>query len=431
MSTVALASTLAAASDPPLFCGGNGGIAYRDTLTCECFDCFTGPNCTERVSGRCTVVATGGNPLLMQDFWFALAAGGEWAGFTPIESYFRTGYQHNAETGSVHYNKGTLWRALSDAVLSLHQRFGNANTANKTVVFGAGATTLIAASQVAYARVLESQRRKGPAAAAAAAKGLLVYAEPPYYGGYKGFASLGTLGASFTGDAAEADADRARVLQIATSPNNPTGHARNATLFSDGGGAPLGAVYDRVYFWPSLAEVDARDEPGEAEGVTLFSLSKLSGHASTRLGWALVDDPFVAAAMENYISTAQIEVSSASMYRALSIIRALDSPVGDRFMQFVRENLQARWGEVLSVLGAASNAFSIESRPGQFYLWVRCLSASTSSCYDVFAAGGILGEPGASFGAGPEYVRIELMQHTVVWSSFVDNLKGIAVAAGR
>ena len=133
----------------------------------------------------------------------------------------------------------------------------------------------------------------------------------------------------------------------------------------------------------------------------------------------------VADAMEAYISTAQIEVSSASLFRALSILKALNSPVGDGFMTFVKNALEHRWSSVLEAL-SGSTRFTLLSVPDQFYLWLQCNDLGTyGSCFDLFQAGGIVGEPGSSFGAGSEYIRIELMQHVLVWPDFIKNFMAI------
>eukprot|EP01051_Picozoa_sp_SAG22_P022673 SAG22_NODE_5523_length_999_cov_1.715556_1_plen_78_part_00 len=59
------------------------------------------------------------------------------------------------------------------------------------------------------------------------------------------------------------------------------------------------AVYDRAYYWPHFTPVQpASDEIG------LYTLSKLTGHAGTRIGWALVKDEAVAARMAAWIGGA-------------------------------------------------------------------------------------------------------------------------------
>ena len=57
----------------------------------------------------------------------------------------------------------------------------------------------------------------------------------------------------------------------------------------------------------------------------VFSLSKLTGHAGSRFGWALVRNATVARAMEGFLAGSTLGVSTDSQLRLLSVIRTLNA----------------------------------------------------------------------------------------------------------
>ena len=65
-------------------------------------------------------------------------------------------------------------------------------------------------------------------------------------------------------------------LEFVTSPNNPDGAPRSAAF----SGPHAHSVYDRAYYWPHFTPIPA---PAD-DDVMLFTLSKLTGHAGTRIG---------------------------------------------------------------------------------------------------------------------------------------------------
>ena len=66
------------------------------------------------------------------------------------------------------------------------------------------------------------------------------------------------------------------------------------------------AVFDSAYYWPHFTPIE--DAPRTAElrehDVALFTLSKLTGHAGTRIGWAMTRDEEVAKRMASFVRNA-------------------------------------------------------------------------------------------------------------------------------
>jgi hypothetical protein len=75
---------------------------------------------------------------------------------------------------------------------------------------------------------------------------------------------------------ANASTKNEHIIEFVTSPNNPDTMLRKSVI----GGAS--AIVDHAYYWPHFTHIPA---PAD-EDVMLFTASKLSGHASSRFGYA-------------------------------------------------------------------------------------------------------------------------------------------------
>ena len=73
---------------------------------------------------------------------------------------------------------------------------------------------------------------------------------------------------SFTGDT---------YIELVCSPNNPDGAIREAVLSSASGVA----VHDLAYYWPQYTAITRRAD----HDIMLFTVSKSTGHAGTRIGY--------------------------------------------------------------------------------------------------------------------------------------------------
>lgn len=73
-------------------------------------------------------------------------------------------------------------------------------------------------------------------------------------------------------------------IELVCSPNNPDGAIREAVLSSAGSGV---AVHDLAYYWPQYTAITKRAD----HDVMLFTVSKSTGHAGTRIGWVIKSDP--------------------------------------------------------------------------------------------------------------------------------------------
>ena len=85
---------------------------------------------------------------------------------------------------------------------------------------------------------------------------------------------------NFQGDVAywknNTDMSKRNIVEFVTSPNNPDGQMNKGVLH----GPNVKHIYDRVYYWPHFTPIPAPDD----EDLTIFSISKLTGHAGSRFG---------------------------------------------------------------------------------------------------------------------------------------------------
>ena len=65
-------------------------------------------------------------------------------------------------------------------------------------------------------------------------------------------------------------------IEVVTSPNNPDGFVRHSTVNRTGGIL----VHDLAYYWPQYTPISS---PADHD-LTLFTVSKATGHAGTRIG---------------------------------------------------------------------------------------------------------------------------------------------------
>ncbi|KAL1526784.1 hypothetical protein AB1Y20_015480 [Prymnesium parvum] len=206
-------------------CHGNG-MLYADAAVCECFDCWTGTTCGEKLSsGACTVDVSSGTPYIFEDYWLQHPS----AAVTITPAY--------------HIGYGYDMPPLEAAIRSLHDRVGNARTEGKHVVIGVGSTQLIASALHAMGKV---SGEPGRASA--------VWSQKPFYSGYRMPPAL-LQSQLFQWNESDTPPSSGHVIELVTSPNNPDGHRRRPA--SD----PLrrSVIMDHAYYWPHFVGIT---EPG-------------------------------------------------------------------------------------------------------------------------------------------------------------------------
>ncbi|KAJ4840653.1 Tryptophan aminotransferase- protein 2 [Turnera subulata] len=306
-------------------------------------------------------------------------------------------------------------------IVRLHKIVGNAVTEDRYIVVGTGSTQLFQA--VLYAVSPHD-----------AAEPMSVVSAAPYYSSYPAITDCLKSGLyTWAGDAREFNKD-GPFIELVTSPNNPDGHTRDSVVNRTGGIL----VHDLAYYWPQYTAISA---PAD-HGIMLFTVSKSTGHAGMRIGWALVKDREVAKKMVKYIELSSIGVSKDSQLRAARVLKVLsdscESPSNETqpFFNSVYHIMAERW-RLLREAVKHSGLFSLpefspaycrflnqsfENQPA--FAWLKC-EEPIEDCEEFLRSKKILTRSGRQFGVGPQYVRISLLDRDENFSLFVKRLSNI------
>lgn len=395
-------------------CSGHGhvfvdtvNIAPDDqgkTFNCECNDCYTGTDCSQTLAD-CVADVDGGDPLFLEPFWIGNAE----ASATVVPGWYRMGYKMHA--GPIIQ----ISPELETQIRGIHALVGNAVTEGRYIVIGTGSMQLINAAVYSLS----------PAQVVAAA---------PYYGSYRSQTQMfDSVDSVWEGDARtwakrSKSLNSTRFIEIVASPNNPTAFLQEGVLE----GQNVKSVYDHAYYWPHFTAIIG---PAN-EDVMLFTLSKLTGHAGSRLGWAIVKDYDVYQKMGKYVIGNTLGVSHDTQLRATRLLktaivgyqRKLEEGKTDEsrnhklLFHYAYDVMRGRWQRLENIF-SGSDRFSLQNLtsnycsffrtvtgPSPAYAWVKCEREEDEDCTAVMKIGGIIGRGGQEFGAEKRYVRLSLIK---------------------
>eukprot|EP00192_Tetraselmis_astigmatica_P005029 CAMPEP_0117648714 /NCGR_PEP_ID=MMETSP0804-20121206/564_1 /TAXON_ID=1074897 /ORGANISM="Tetraselmis astigmatica, Strain CCMP880" /LENGTH=497 /DNA_ID=CAMNT_0005454359 /DNA_START=66 /DNA_END=1556 /DNA_ORIENTATION=+ len=368
----------------------NNGILYSGSTSCDCFPCYRGESCLE-LDHNCTMNLSSGDPLVMEAYWVEHSS----EALTVTMPSFRIGYANNGHLPE-----------LEAVVRKLHAKVGNANTEGCQIVFGVGSTQLIGAAWFALANATGSN----PA---------LVWGKAPFYSGYRTAEMFESRRFAFLdSNDPPSPAPQQQVIEMVTSPNNPDGRMRSSVV----SGASV--VYDNAYYWPHFAPITKAEETTGGD-VRLFTLSKLSGHAGTRIGWAIVRDADIAERMRGAVNMMTLGVPFESQEGlAAVVLQAIVDREDGGTLSYGRQKMSGRWERLQAAL-AGSKRFRLQpledeafcnfhrevKAPSPAYVWMECLLEEDvkRSCWQTFIDIGIQGQPGKAYGGSDAFVRIELL----------------------
>ncbi|KAL6608289.1 hypothetical protein ACP70R_041352 [Stipagrostis hirtigluma subsp. patula] len=307
-------------------------------------------------------------------------------------------------------------------VRRLHRLVGNAVVDGYHMLVGTGSTQLFQAALYALS----------PAADGAP---MSVVSPAPYYSSYPSVTNFLNSGLyRWAGDANLFDGDAC--VELVCSPNNPDGGIRKAVVKSDSGKA----IHDFAYYWPQYTPITEM----AGHDIMLFTVSKCTGHAGTRLGWALVKDREVALKMIKFMELNTIGVSKDSQLRAAKILRAVNdgykvSPGDEKscLFHFGRRQMAERW-RTLRAAVAASGIFSLpEEIPGYCnfaketttsnppFAWLRCEKEGVDDLEGLLREHKIMTRGGTKFGADGRVVRVSMLDTDEAFKVFIDRLTSL------
>lgn len=405
-------------------CSGHGyvfvdtvNIAADDegkTFNCECNDCYTGPDCSQIVAD-CVVNSDSGDPVFLEPFWLRNAE----ASTTVVPGWYRMSYLIN-DAASLRISP-----ELETQIRGIHALVGNAVTEGRYIVIGTGSMQLINAAVYSLSP-RNHDAIQHPAQVVAAA---------PYYGAYESQTQMfDSVDSIWEGDARSwakrsQSLNSTRFVEIVASPNNPTAFLQEGML----DGENVRTVYDHAYYWPHFTAII---EPANKD-MMLFTLSKLTGHAGSRLGWAIVKDYDVYLKMVEYVFGNTLGVSHDTQLRATRLLKTVitgyqrkleegkvsrQSRHHELIFHYAYNVMQDRWRRLKRIF-SGSDRFSLQNLtskyciffktvtgPSPAYAWVKCEKEEDEDCTAVMKNGGIIGREGQAFGAEKRYVRLSLIR---------------------
>ncbi|EGD79927.1 hypothetical protein PTSG_10209 [Salpingoeca rosetta] len=403
-------------------CSGHGTkfLAEEASLgftECQCFQCYEGPNC-ETLTANCSLETRVAEATLFTP-WFTNTNKGNLS--LTISPHYHPGYLRSPRVfppSSLPDDTSfdAISRILNASIRELHTRVGNVDPTNYTLVLGAGGVQLIDAAL--YALTQGPNRHKT----------MHVFAEKPYYPHFRMASDLNPL-TNWTDEGKRmCSEDPSSLIEVVTSPNNPDGRRMTPIC------PRAFRITDYVYRWPHYAAADTTLHGGD---IMIFSFSKLSGYAASRIGWAFVRDPAVASIMSQYMwlqSTAPAVESQLRAAKSLqAIVASMDAPItsNTNFFGYARAALADRWSRLHSVFDKQTR-FKLDCTDGNLFMWIRCTHEDdTHDCAAPFAAVGITTETGVNYGAGTDVVRICMGHHDSTFELLMDRLAALMHSGER
>ncbi|XP_021713802.1 tryptophan aminotransferase-related protein 1-like isoform X2 [Chenopodium quinoa] len=192
-----------------------------------------------------------------------------------------------------------------DAVHRVHRLVGNAVTEGRYIIEGTGSSQLfIAALRALACTAKETTSNK---------KHIPVVCAEPYYSFYKEVIEQERSELyQWKGDANTFQSESGPYIEVVTSPNNPDGTTRKPVLKGEEGMV----IHDLAYYWPHYTPITS---PADYD-VMLFTLSKATGHAGSRVGWAIVKNKEIAKKIHKHLFLMSIGSCQEGFIRATKII---------------------------------------------------------------------------------------------------------------
>eukprot|EP01018_Ginkgo_biloba_P009831 Gb_19963 [translate_table: standard] len=414
-------------------CSGNGYYVDQNPSQpssgggfCKCHACFTGHNCSSVVN-NCIINLDHGDPTMFESFWIKNGQ----KSTTVI-----LGWQVMSYMVDVSNICWFLEPELAKEIRSLHSLVGNAVTKGRHIVIGTGSTQLFQAALYA----LSPRDHSKPTSVVSAA---------PYYSSYPLVTDyLKSEIYRWAGDAwnFSQTSDEDFYIELVTSPNNPDGFAREAVV---NGSGPV--IYDLAYYWPHYTPITA---PANHD-LMLFTVSKSTGHAGSRIGWAIVKDVEVAKKMTKYIELNTIGVSKDSQLRATQILHSVSNSYAseniidtqgelsidqeDRFFHHGSSLMTERWKRLRGAVSlnhrfslpefepAFCNFFGRLTTAQPAFAWLKCEGKEDEDkdCEKLLRSNGIITRSGRHFGAPPTYVRLSILDRNQTFNILIDRLSSI------
>ncbi|XP_049403727.1 L-tryptophan--pyruvate aminotransferase 1-like [Solanum stenotomum] len=385
-------------------CGTDGCL-----VKCSSVPCATPENDTKDTST--TINLDHGDPTMYESYWRKM---GNKCDITfngdDSLSYFASG-------------KSLCWfleSKLEEQIKRLHNVVENAIVDDYYIVVGTGSSQLMQAALYALSPTDQLEP-------------ISVVSATPFYSSYPEVTDFVKSGLhKWAGDARTFEKN-GPFIEFITSPNNPDGVVREPVVNGNQGKL----IYDLAYYWPQYTAITS---PANHD-VMLFTISKCTGHAGSRIGWALVKDKEVAKKMTKFIEISTIGVSKEAQLRAAKILEVVSDscldPKMENFFEYSQSLMSDRWKRLRQVV-IANDFFVLQKYPFQYCLftkdfceshpafaWLICKGGEEEDCQKLLKEHKIQTRSGRRFGSDLRNVRISMLSRDEDFNIFLKRLTTI------
>ncbi|GMH26096.1 hypothetical protein Nepgr_027939 [Nepenthes gracilis] len=241
---------------------------------------------------------------------------------------------------------------LANAIRSLHGVVGNAVAGDRYIVVGNGSSQVFQAAL--YALSSDSDEPINVVSAA------------PYYSSYPPMADLVKSRLYHWGGDANVFDDKDRpYIEVVCSPCNPDGSIRKQVINGPDGKL----IYDLAYYWPQFTPITFQAD----HDIMMFTASKSTGHAGSRIGWAIVKEECIARKMTEFIELNTIGVSKEAQLRVAKILDFIydgcrksesDEPPQSNVFEYGHRILSERWKKLREVVDR-TKVFNLAEYPSE------------------------------------------------------------------
>nr|AYN25508.1 alliinase [Allium chinense] len=377
------------------------GILSDGSPKCECNTCYTGADCSQKITG-CSADVASGDGLFLEEYWKQHKENGA----VLVSGWHRMSYFFNPVSNFISFE-------LEKTIKELHELVGNAAAKDRYIVFGVGVTQLIHGLVISLSPNMTATPSAPEAKVVAHAPYYPVFREQTKYFDKKGYVWKGNAANYVNTSTPE------QFIEMVTSPNNPEGLLRHEVIKG------CKSIYDMVYYWPHYTPIKYKAD----EDILLFTMSKYTGHSGSRFGWALIKDETVYNNLLAYMVKNTEGTSRETQLRSLKILKEVVAMIKTQkgtmrdLNTFGFQKLRERWVTITALLDKSDrfsyqklpqseycNYFRRMRPPSPSYAWVKCEWEEDKDCYQTFQNGRINTQSGLGFEAGSRYVRLSLIK---------------------
>jgi aspartate/methionine/tyrosine aminotransferase len=326
-----------------------------------------------------------GNPYFMQDL-YTLG--------TAINASTQNSVLSLSESMAYEYSKGPHI-LLEDEIRALHSRHNNVDTRGAEIIVTPGAVFALSACIYAIQKLYYNS------------EATRLYSRAPYWGRFEAVAKQ--QGLTLTSDEYAKYHDN--TITLLTAPNNPDG------LLPKDPDSRIDDIVDACYNWPHYTEV-VRPYQGLC---TVFSLSKYSGHSSTRIGWVVTKDKDLANLIHEYLELFASGVSIDAQMRAHRVIRMMN--LNPDIEVQAKNTLKRRHERIAHIVGKNYKDVKIISKRGMF-LYLKSRPQFVHNLHVKCFSGSNCGQPGKDK-QGREFFRFNLGVSSQVFEEFMKRLETV------